>query len=413
MRICIVGGGVVGLNIALELSDCSPDLQVGPKLTRPKGRDYEIYLLEQEQFLGHHTSTRNSEVIHAGFPYPPDSLKARLCVEGNKLTYKLLDKLHVPYKKCGKWVIACSDLEAKALEKVHDNAKVCNVPGFKRANVKDFMKAEPSAKNVSAIAFSETSGIMDAAAYIRALEVALSKLQNVNLIYPCKVLGVDGIKSELETTRGPIKYDLLINSAGLWADEIHAMVCRNVDFQTRPPREPSLARRGGRVCSIYEIVPFKGEYYTWHKGRVQTMIYPVPNRFVIPTTPPLEKGGMGGFENNATLTSSMGIHTHRNMAGELFIGPSQVKLTPDKKSDYTIQTPPEVFVEAVSEFLKDVKVEDLAPAYAGNRPKLYKDGNPCGDFTIMKEGNVIHLLGMESPALTAAPAIARHVAKMI
>jgi L-2-hydroxyglutarate oxidase LhgO len=384
MQICIIGGGVVGLNIALELA-AHPE---------PVEGEAEIFLLEQEKFLGHHTSTRNSEVIHAGFAYPPDSLKTKLCIEGNKLTYELLDKLHVPYKKCGKWIIACNDLEAEALEAVHKNAKICGVKGFKRAKVEDFLAAEPSAQKVAAVAFSETSGIMDAAAYIKALEVALSKQQNVNLIYPCKVLGIDGLKSELNTTRGPIKYDLLINSAGLWADEIHAMVCRNVDFQ---------------MCAIYEIVPFKGEYYTWRKGKIRTMIYPVPGRFVPPHPRPLPKGEMVQGEGASTLISSMGIHTHRNMAGELFIGPSQVKMTPDKKSDYTIQTPPEDFVNEVSGFLKDIKVADLEPAYAGNRPKLYKNGEPYGDFVIMKEGNVIHLLGMESPALTAAPAIAKYI----
>lgn len=372
MQICIIGGGVVGLNIALELA-CG------------RASD-EIYLLEKEKFLGHHTSTRNSEVIHAGFAYPPESLKAKLCVEGNTLTYELLDKLHVQYKKCGKWIIACGENEDKALIKAEENAKACRVSKFRSFNVSEFYKAEPSAQNVTSVAFSANSGIMDAAGYIRALEVALSSHKNVNIIYPCKVTGIDTVSSQIETDRGPIKYDIIINSAGLWADEIFGMTCRNQDFQ---------------MCDLYQIIPFKGEYYTWRKGKVKTMIYPVPSRFID------QKNA------DATLVSSMGIHTHRNIAGELLVGPSQVKLTPDKKSDYTIATPPEDFAEALSKFIKDIDPKDLEPAYAGNRPKLYKGGNPIGDFQIFKDGNIIHLLGMESPALTAAPAIARHVAKMI
>src|SRR3989338_4911840 len=377
MQICIIGGGVVGLNIALELS--------GRLKAAATSSPHEIFLLEQEKFLGHHTSTRNSEVIHAGLAYPPESLKAKLCVEGNALTYELLGRLNVPYKKCGKWVIACGKAEDGALDACIKNAEACGAVRFEHSSVTEFYKAEPSAYNVTSVAFSASSGIMDAAAYIRALEVALSERSSINIIYPCKVKGVEEASSSLETTRGPIKYDLLINSAGLWADEIHSMICRMEDFQ---------------MWAGFQIVPFKGEYYTWRKGRVQTMIYPVPGRFVA-------KNG------DATLVSSMGIHTHRNIAGELFVGPSQVKLTPDKKSDYSIETPPETFAKGLAPFIKDIRAEDLEPAYAGNRPKLYKHDQPIGDFQIFREKNVIHLMGMESPALTAAPAIARHVVKMI
>ncbi|PIR16930.1 MAG: hypothetical protein COV46_06405 [Deltaproteobacteria bacterium CG11_big_fil_rev_8_21_14_0_20_49_13] len=378
MRICIIGGGVVGLNIALEMS-------VHPSTSA--GRT-EIYLLEQEKFLGDHTSTRNSEVIHAGFVYPPDSLKAKLCVEGNALTIKQLDKLGVAYKRCGKWVIACGKDEDAALEKTIENAVKCGVKEFDRVNIEKFYNAEPSAYNVTSAVYSGTSGIMDAAAYIRALEVALSKNDNANVIYPCKVTSIDTVKKELSTERGPINYDILINSAGLWADDIHSMVCRGEDFQ---------------MCALYQIIPFKGEYYTWRKGKIRTMIYPAPDRFL----------SQASKDSDPTLVSSMGIHTHRNIAGELFVGPSQVKLTPDKKGDYSIETPPEVFAKELKKFIKDINAGDLEPAYAGNRPKLYKGGLPIGDFTIFKEGDIIHLLGMESPALTAAPALARYVAKMI
>src|SRR3989338_9079549 len=102
-----------------------------------------------------------------------------------------------------------------------------------------------------------------------------------------------------------------------------------------------------------------GEYYTWRKGKVRTMIYPVPRRFVIPPTPPLEKGGAGGFESKETLVYRMGIQLHRNIAGELFVGPSQIRSTPDKKTDYTIETPPEIFAKELSKFIKDIKAEDL------------------------------------------------------
>ncbi len=380
MQICVIGGGVVGLNIALELSEI-------------KGS--EIFLLEKEKFLGHHTSTRNSEVIHAGFAYPCGSLKAKLCVEGSALTYELLKKLKVPFKKCGKWIIACGNVEEAALHEVEKNAKACGVKDLKLTSVAEFYKAEPSAQNVTGAAFSGTSGIMDASSYIRALELALSSRPNVQVVYPCKVTGIDKMNASIETDRGPMQYDVLINSAGLWADEVHSMTCRGDDFQ---------------MCALYQIVPFKGEYYTWRKGKVLTMIYPVPSRFLLQASKASKASKDIG---DATLVSSMGIHTHRNMAGELFVGPSQVKLTPDKKSDYSIESPPELFANELSKFVKDISAKDLEPAYAGNRPKLYKGGHPVGDFEIFKDGKIIHLLGIESPALTAAPAIAKYVGKMI
>lgn len=371
-NICIVGGGVVGLNIALALSQKSGD---------------EIFLFEKEKFLGHHTSTRNSEVIHAGFAYPPDSLKAKLCVEGNKMTYELLAKLGVANKKCGKWVIACDQAEANALVEVKKNADICGVEGFELRNVEELLQAEPSLQNVVACAFSAASGIMDASAYIRALEVELSRRQNVNLLYPCCVTGIDTIQKLLQTDRGEMPFDMLINAAGLWADEILSMKCRGEDFQ---------------MCDLYQIIPFKGEYYRWKNGGIKTMIYPVPSRFIATAD-----------DADATLVSSMGIHTHRNIAGELFVGPSQIKLTPDKKDDYSISTPPEIFAKELSRFVKNVSASDLEPAYAGNRPKLYKNGRPFGDFDIWRDGDIIHLLGIESPALTAAPAIAKHVCGLI
>ena len=165
------------------------------------------------------------------------------------------------------------------------------------------------------------------------------------------------------------------------------MKCRGEDFQ---------------MCDLYQIVPFKGEYYRWKNGKIKTMIYPVPSRFL-----------KQDANADATQVSSMGIHTHRNIAGELLVGPTQVKLTPDKKDDYSIVTPPEVLAFELSRFVKDVHPEDFEMAYAGNRPKLYKNGHPFGDFDIWRDGDTIHLLGIESPALTAAPAIAKHVCGLI
>lgn len=358
--IIIIGGGIVGLNIAYHLA-----LQ----------KKYEIFLLEREEYLGHHTSTRNSEVIHAGFAYEPNSLKAKLCVEGNRLTFELLDKLQVVYKREGKWIIARDDRESLALEALMENAKECNVPGMRFVKPDDVAFQIPEIVAPKSVVYSETSGIIDCAGYIRALEVVLSNMEKVEVVYPCAVQGVDTKRGIVSTERGEINFDVLINSAGLFADEVYKMAGGNRNF---------------------EIRPYKGEYYTWRKGKIDGLVYPVSHRFL----------NVG----DATKVSSMGVHLHRNVAGELFIGPTEVPLPKTSKTDYSITTTATEIIEQVSWLLKTPpSPDDIEQGFAGNRPKLFEDGKPIGDFKIFKDENVVHLLGVESPGLTSATAIARYI----
>ena len=176
-----------------------------------------------------------------------------------------------------------------------------------------------------------------------------------------------------------MNYDLLVNAAGLFADEIYRMA-------------------GGQ--RPFEIRPFKGEYCTWRRGELQGLLYPVPHRFLC--------------DGDDAKISSMGIHAHRSVAGELFVGPTEVALSPDEKTDYSISTPKEVFAAALSALVEEPPAADeLAPAFAGNRPKLFESGRPRGDFEIFRDGDVVHLMGIESPGLTSAPAIARLVCGLL
>jgi len=363
MIIIIVGGGVVGLNCALDLAG-------------KRSKD-DIFILESEKFLGAHTSTRNSEVIHAGFAYPPESLKTELCIEGAKLSYELLGHLNVPCKRCGKWIVAFTPEEEAGLGLMLENASACAVHGVIPKNPSDVADTMPWLKPVRAAVFSETSGVMDTSEYIAALDRALSHMSNCNVLTNCRVQAIND--GRIETSRGPMSFDLLINTAGLFADDVYRMA-------------------GGK--RNFEIRPFKGEYYIWRKGPFEGLIYPVPDRFV-------SKG-------DGTLVSSMGIHLHRSINGDRYIGPSQVECSKDRKTDYRIETPPEIFAKTAGRYLKVVPAaSELEPAQAGNRPKLFEDGKPIGDFVIFKEGSFIHLLGIESPGLTAAPAIAKKVAAML
>ena len=362
----VIGGGVVGLHVACALSQLK---------NRP-----EVFLLEQEKFLGDHTSSRNSEVIHAGFAYPVNSNKANWCVEGNRLTYEWLDKLQVAYKKCGKWLVAFTDDEVPALAATLKNGEACGVSGMRESSNKELKSKEPHVKDFAGVIYSATSGMMDAAGYIRALERFFAVQENCFLIYPCQVNGVDPVKNVLETTRGPMEYSTLLNCGGLFADEVYKMASGKKD---------------------YRIKPFKGEYMIWRKGKIEEVIYPVPRRF------------LPGGDKDKRLVSSMGVHLHRGVGGDLYVGPTQVELDWSEKRDYNIITPKEDFIREASLYTDEIEPEDLVPAYAGNRPKLYIDGQPYGDFLIAKEGNQIHCLGTDSPGLTAAPAIAQAVCKML
>lgn len=360
----IIGGGVVGLNIALEL------------LARHFFK--EIYLLEKEKFLGEHTSTRNSEVIHAGFAYDKGSQKARLCVEGNSLTFELAAKLGVNYRQKGKWIVAHNKQEAEGLHLLIDNARACGAKGIDIVDVAKFEEMFPSLARPSLCAFTPSSGIIDVSGYMRALEIMLRSQGNVELIYPCKVFGFDTSKNIVITDRGEMPYDLVINAAGLCADEVYHMT------------------GGGRN---FEIRPYKGEYYTWKGLRIDALIYPVSKRFLM--------------KGDATKISSMGVHLHRSVTGEPYIGPTDIFIKGQAKEDYSITTTPEKIIEQVSPLLKVApNKNDITPAFAGNRPKLFEDGRAIGDFVIFRDDAFIHLLGIESPGLTAAPAIAKYVADL-
>ncbi|HPM41430.1 MAG TPA: FAD-dependent oxidoreductase, partial [bacterium] len=324
-------------------------------------------------------SSRNSEVIHAGFAYPPGSLKAELCLEGNRLTFDLLSRLGVPFVRSGKWIVAHGEEEARAFSAMMENAAACSVPGMRAVSPDDPLRACPALARPTAAAFSESSGVMDCPGYLRALEVALASRPEVQVVYPCAVLGIDPDRATVQTSRGEIPFEVLVNSAGLFSDEIYRMC-------------------GG--SRLFEIRPCKGEYYSWRGGPVEGLVYPVPHRF-------LESG-------DAAKVSSMGVHLHSNVAGEKFVGPTEFMLSPERKTDYGIEISAEEIASRVAPLLLSPPDPGrLSPAFAGNRPKLFEGGAPAGDFVIFKEGPFVHLMGIESPGLTAAPAIARHILPLI
>jgi len=188
----------------------------------------------------------------------------------------------------------------------------------------------------------------------------------VTVVKQCRVVSVNG-RNTLATTRGEIEADRLINAAGLHSDHIAGM------------------------CGLegYRIVPYKGDYYNTTETVVRGLVYPVPDS-------PL----------------SLGIHLTRTLGNEILIGPSVVKVT--EKEDYEIRTPRKEFEEGAVALIPDLNIQRMYPGYSGNRPKVYYRDELKTDFIIERqEPGRVHLLGIESPGMTAAPAIAEHVGEMM
>ncbi|MCX7679686.1 MAG: FAD-dependent oxidoreductase [Spirochaetes bacterium] len=346
----IIGGGVVGAHIALALAS-----------------RFSVFLIEKNQKLGQETSTRNSGVLHAGIYYPQNSFKARFCVEGNALSREFFLKYDIPFKSTGKYIIARNTDEEAELELLFENATRNGVPTMQRLSLKKFKNEFPFINACAAI-FSGSTGILDAGEYMRALSALLDRA-NVEVLKCCTARRItDG--PIIETDRGDLEVDVAINAAGLYADDI--------------------AKSSG--IHEYEIIPLKGDYLTTRSISLEVPIYPVPNR----------------------AHGTLGIHLTPTFSSEVLIGPTEVPGV--QKNDYDIRTPVGVFYNSLASmietsFISNIKLHE---GYSGNRPRAYCNGKRCDDFIILENpAEVIHLIGIESPGLTSAPAIARYVESLL
>ena len=342
----VIGAGIVGLHVASVL--------------REKG--HEVYVLEQERYLGDHTSGRNSGVIHSGVFYKTGSFKEKICIEGNYLTYEWLEKLKVPHHPCGKWIVPEAGQE-NDLEPFFEKIRRLPIPAPEIKSASQVQQEEPHLRPSKAILVPST-GILDAAGYLKALSVYLES-KGVQVILNCRVLSVGA--QILTTSRGDIPFDLAINSAGLFADEVAHM----------------------EGLKNYEVKPCRGDYYLVPKDLVHRPVYHLPYQ-----------GAHG-----------LGVHLTPTIDHQLLLGPNAFFI--EGKRDYEHKSDVTAFESAARYFLPHVKGLALSPAYSGNRPKLFLEGKPHPEFVILKQNNWIHLLGIESPGLTSAPALARHVAALI
>lgn len=353
--VAVIGGGVTGLASALSLAQ--------------KGAS--VALLEREAKPGRATSTHNSGVIHAGLYYPQGSLKARLCVEGRDRLFSFCERHRVPYARCGKLVIAADDHEAEELAallaKAHANGVTSVVPVGP-----DFIKAkEPNVRAYAAL-WSPDTGIMEAEAYVKALE-HLCRDHDVALIVGSPLVGAetraDGI--EIVTPHERFIAGTVVNASGLYAD-VTSQQLGGMDFKIYPCR--------GEYA---ELAPSK-------RHMVNGLVYPLPH-----------SSGAG-----------LGVHLAKTTWGTVTLGPTIHYQ--ESKDDYEGgRMPLEDFVEPAQHLLPWVTINDLQPGGSGIRAKLHGPGDKFADFLIQRDTvnpRVIQASGIDSPGLTSSLAIGELVA---
>jgi len=352
----VIGAGIVGLAIARELAMA--------------GR--EVVILEAEDAIGSHTSSRNSEVIHAGIYYPKGSLKARACVEGKHLLYEFCAAHGVPHRRCGKLIVATNPAQLDELNAIRAKAHANGVTDVDWIAREEVARMEPELFCVGAL-HSPSTGIIDSHALMLAYQgdaEAHGAMLALKSRYQRAVVRKDGFELHVEGS-DPIHCGVLINSAGL--------------------RAPSVAKAMEGYRS--ELAPgefyAKGNYYSLtRKSPFSRLVYPVP-----------EPGGLG-------------VHVTLDMGGQARFGPDVEWVD---RIEYSVDPRrAERFYAAIRRYWPGLPDGALAPGYAGIRPKTAGPKDPAPDFEIQgpaKHGvpGLVQLYGIESPGLTASLALARAV----
>ncbi|HBQ84722.1 MAG TPA: NAD(P)/FAD-dependent oxidoreductase [Bacteroidales bacterium] len=366
--ITIIGAGVVGLAIAEKIS----------------GSYKNVFVIEKHNSFGQETSSRNSEVIHAGIYYPQDSLKAKLCVAGKVLLYEYCEKYDIPFKRCGKLIVATSEEEIPVIEGVRETALRNGVDDLIVIDRDEIAEMEPAIFALKAL-YSPSTGIIDSHSLMKQYETNILN-NGGQIVYGSEVIAIRRIDKGYEITLNDadgmiynFSSAIVINSAGLESDIVAGMA--------------------GIKDKSLKIMFCKGEYFRINppKNRLlNKLIYPVPH-------PKLEH---------------IGVHVTVDIAGGVKLGPD-VKYLESNVYDYRL-TPSkqEAFFLAAKKFLPFLEFDDIAPEMAGIRPKLQKPGEQIRDYYIMEESGrgypgFINLIGMESPALTSSIAIAGYVYNMV
>ncbi|QOF76275.1 NAD(P)/FAD-dependent oxidoreductase [Variovorax sp. 38R] len=357
----VIGAGVMGLAVARALALA--------------GR--EVLVLESEGAIGTGTSSRNSEVIHAGIYYPQGSLKATLCVEGRDALYSYAQARGVPHSRCGKLIVATSAEQVGQLDVIRAKAAANGVDDLVLLTAQQALAMEPQLHCVAAL-HSPSTGIVDSHALMVSL---LGDLENAG--------GVLALKSPID------RAECVDGAVVLIAADGTALRCRTV-VNAAGLGAPALARRfEGMPASAVPREHFaKGNYFTL-AGRAPfgRLIYPVP-----------EPGGLG-------------VHLTLDLGGQAKFGPDVQWV---EAADDLVVDPArgDRFYDEVRRYWPALPDGALIPGYAGMRPKISGPDEPAADFVIAGPAShgvpgLVHLFGIESPGLTSCLAIGRHVAQQL
>ena len=354
----VIGAGVVGLAVARELALA--------------GR--EVVILEAEDAIGTHTSSRNSEVIHAGIYYPQGSLKAAACVAGRHLLYEYCRTHGVPHRRCGKLIVATDPAQVPELQRIREKAHANGATDVVPIRREEAIAMEPELSCVAAL-HSPSTGIIDSHALMlaylgdaeaRGAMLALrSSVEKGTVKEDGMVLHVGGAEAMT------VKASLVVNSAGL--------------------RAPSVAKslEGYPAALAPRELYAKGNYYSLNRRNPFTrLVYPVP-----------EPGGLG-------------VHVTLDLAGQARFGPDVEWV---ERISYEVDPGRSArFYAAIRRYWPGLPDDSLSPGYSGIRPKTSGAGEPASDFEIQgprRHGvpGLVHLFGIESPGLTASLALAQRV----
>ncbi|CAG0994216.1 2-hydroxyglutarate dehydrogenase [Myxococcaceae bacterium] len=364
--VAVIGAGIVGLATAAAFAR----------------KRRSVLVVERHDAIARETTSRSSEVLHAGLYYPPGSSKARFCVAGRERIEERCARLGIPARRTGKLVVATDPAEVEVLERLRRIGTENGASGLEIIGAEAVASLEPSVRAVAAL-FSPATGIVDAhalslsflaeaegAGALLALRSEVRGIEKIAGGYRLRVRDADGTVSSVVCAA-------VVNAAGLGSDRIAALAGLDVD-----------------ACG-YRLHPCKGDYFALAPGapvRISRLVYPVP------------------------AEAGLGIHATLDLGGRIRFGPDARYV---ETASYEVDaTRREAFAAAIRRYLPDLRDDWLSPDYAGIRPKLAGPGEGFRDFVVAEESarglaGFVNLVGIESPGLTASAAIAEHVASLV
>ncbi|MFT6372589.1 MAG: L-2-hydroxyglutarate oxidase LhgO [Gammaproteobacteria bacterium] len=359
----VVGAGVIGLATARALALA--------------GRD--VIVIEANDCIGSETSSRNSEVIHAGIYYPAGSLKALFCVQGRKQLYDFCDERQLPYQRCGKFIIATDEKQTNQLQTIQKAALANGVEDIVAVDKLEIQHREPQLQCVAGL-WSPSTGIIDSHSYMLALQGDIED-SGGTIVFNSKVTSgaKEGRLLKLEVQNGDSLFQLLaktvVNCAGLGGDQLAHSI------------------KGINKNSLPKYSYAKGNYFTYQgKTPFSSLIYPVPN------------------------DHGLGVHITLDMIGNMRFGPDVEWVD---EINYDVDSArSDKFYSAIRAYWPNLPDKSILPAYSGIRPKINGKGLPTADFYIQGEKEhgvtgLINLFGIESPGLTSSLALADYVRDML